>query len=351
MITDLDKFLVHPDTSIIDAMRAIDRGAIQVALVIDDDHRLLATLTDGDVRRGILRGVPLDAPVSHVMGSAPTFVKQQDGSGEALRLMRELTLHHIAVVDDVGCLVGIEYVNDLVGLEQLETWIVLMAGGLGTRLGSLTAKTPKPMINVGGKPLLESIIQNFSSQGFRNFYLSVNHCKEVLQDHFGDGSKLNVNIDYLVEDTPLGTAGALSLLPERPERPILVMNGDVLTSMKFDNLLRFHEDAGCEATMCGREFSTTVPYGVVKTDGSRLLGIEEKPTQNFLVSAGIYVLSPSTLDLIKPNTRLDMPALFSKLMVAGRTPMVFPVSEYWMDVGRINDLEQARSEYQEIFGA
>lgn len=350
MDSQIDAMLIGPQASLMDAARAIDDGGRQIALVVDADRRLLATVTDGDIRRGLLRGQGLDAAVSHVMRTGPTVVNVRDGREAALRLMRRNHVHQIPVVDDAGRVVGLEWLDDVLGLANRDTWVVLMAGGLGVRLRPLTEDLPKPMLPVGGRPLLESIIRNFAAQGYRRFFVSVNYRRDIVQQHFGDGSALDVQIEYLVEDRPLGTAGALSLLPERPSRPMIVMNGDLLTAMQFDTLIRFHEEHGGDATLCAREYTMQVPYGVVHVDGAHLTGIVEKPVHSHFVNAGIYALSPSALDLVPQDSPMDMPQLFQALLAGGRKATVFPVREYWIDIGRIDDLERARNEFDAVFG-
>ncbi|MEC9347186.1 MAG: nucleotidyltransferase family protein [Pseudomonadota bacterium] len=350
MKDQIESMLIGPGATLMDAARAIDAGGRQIAMVVDADRRLLATVTDGDIRRGLLRGFGLDAPVEKVMKANPTFVTAREGREAALRMMRRNHVHQVPVVDDAGRVVALEWLDDVLGLARRETWVVLMAGGLGVRLRPLTEDLPKPMLPVGGRPLLESIIRNFSAQGYRRFFVSVNYRRDIVQQHFGDGSDLDVQIEYLVEDRPLGTAGALSLLPARPPGPMVVMNGDLLTAMQFDSLVRFHEDHGSEATLCAREYTMQVPYGVVNVDGPNLTGIVEKPVHSHFVNAGIYALSPSALDLIPRDSPMDMPQLFNALLQRGRKATVFPVREYWIDIGRIDDLERARSEFDAVFG-
>jgi NDP-sugar pyrophosphorylase family protein len=225
-----------------------------------------------------------------------------------------------------------------------------MAGGLGKRLGSLTQSCPKPLLKIGGTPILEIIVNRLAEQGFRKLFISVNYRGEMIEDHFGDGARWTADIQYLREPERLGTAGALSLLPERPPQPFVVMNGDLLTKLNLKHLLDFHREHRAKATMCVREYQFQVPFGVVQADEHRLLGIDEKPTHRFLVNAGIYALDPDVLDLVPKNQMFDMPHLFEKLVATGHETMAFPIREYWMDIGRMDDLEQAASEYCEIFG-
>ena len=228
--------------------------------------------------------------------------------------------------------------------------VILMLGGQGTRLLPLTQETPKPMLSVGDKPLLETIVGNFAAQGFKNFYFSVNYKADIIERHFGEGSRFGINISYLYEKQPMGTAGALSLLPERPEGPLIVMNGDILTNSNFRHLIDFHRQNKAMATMCVREYEQQVPYGIVQTSGTKLQSITEKPMQTYFVNAGIYVIDPEALDYVPKGQYFDMPQLFDALKQADEDPAVFPIREYWLDIGRHEDLERARAEYGKIFG-
>lgn len=337
------------DVSVRDAIATIDRSRRQIALVADENGRLLATVTDGDVRRGILRGDDLDGSVSQVMHTSPTVVREGENDREVRRLIRERKLQHVPVVDAEGRLIDLATVEELFGVAPRQTRVVLMAGGLGTRLRPLTEKIPKPMLPVGGKPLLEQILGVFVDQGFQHISISVNYRKEMVQDHFGDGSKFGVDIDYIEEDEPMGTAGALSLLQQKPDRPFIVMNGDLLVSLRFDRLLKFHKETSAVGTMVVREYEYQVPYGVVRAEGDLMTGIEEKPTERYFVNGGIYVLSPEALDAIEPGKPLDMPTMLTNLKDDGERVAVFPMSEYWRDIGRIDDLEAARTEFDTIF--
>jgi dTDP-glucose pyrophosphorylase len=346
----LESILIRATAPILEAVKAIDRGVMQIALVVDSEQRLLGTVTDGDVRRSLLRGVSLQAPVSEIMNSRPVTLCSDEGRDGALRLMQRLSLHQVPLLDGEGRVIDLARIDDYVAAQTRDNWIVLMAGGLGTRLKPLTETIPKPMLPIGGRPLLEFIIRNIKEQGYQRFFISVNHMREVIQDHFGDGSSLGVRIEYLIESEFLGTAGALSLLPERPSNATIVMNADLLTSVGFDHLLQFHSDQGAEATMCAREFISQVPYGVIRFDGARLTEINEKPTQRYFVNAGIYALSPSVFDLIAKDRTLDMPNLFSTLIERKRSAAVFPIREYWLDIGRGDDLQRARNDFEMAFG-
>lgn len=342
---DLTHLLISPDASLQDAVAAIDRGVRQVALVVDGDMRLIAVVTDGNIRRGLLRGLGLDAPVAEVMTTNPIRIQQNKGIEAARRLMRQRQLHHMPIVDANERLIDLLWIDDIASPPCKTTSVILMAGGLGMRLRPLTESVPKPMLNIGGRPILEQILQSFSEQGFVKFILSVNYLGEMIREHFGDGSAFGVEIDYVEEPVRMGTAGALSLLPELPDEPVIVMNGDLLTSIRFDALLKFHHETDAAVTLCARQFDMQVPYGVIETEGTRLRGIVEKPVHSYFVSAGVYVLSPEVIAELEPGTPLDMPDLLARLTARGDTVSVFPLREYWLDIGRIEDLERARGEY------
>ncbi|WP_027363343.1 nucleotidyltransferase family protein [Desulfotruncus alcoholivorax] len=343
--------LVSPSTSILETIQVIDSVALQIALVVDSDGRLLGTVTDGDIRRAILKGLSLTEPVAGAMNPAPTVVLVNEDRREILAVMKAKNLRQIPVLDETGRVVGIEILEKLLKGGRKDNLVVLMAGGLGSRLRPLTQECPKPLLRVGSRPILETILHNFIEYGFERFYISVNYKADMIKKYFGDGSRWSVRIEYLEEEKLLGTAGPLSLLPEKTDLPLLVMNGDLLTRVNFDQLLQFHLDSRVLATMCVREFDLQVPYGVVKIDGHRLLGIDEKPVQRFFVNAGIYVLQPSVLELIPRAACYDMPDLFTHLVKHGRETAVFPVREYWLDIGRLSDYERANGEYEAIFGA
>jgi len=341
--------LVSPGTSIRETIRIMDRGALKIALVVDTEQRLLGTVSDGDVRRGILKGCALEDSVQQVMNTTPTTVPRHESRESILSLMRNKQMYQIPVVDDTGLLVGLEVIDTILAAPCRANWVVLMAGGLGSRLKQLTKDIPKPLLKVGDKPILETILANFIAQGFSRFFISVNYKSELIKDHFGDGSQWGVQIEYLHESKRLGTAGALSLLPEKPLLPLIVMNGDLLTKVDFGQLLDFHQEHRAAATMCVQEYHFEVPYGVVSVDGHRLLAISEKPVHRYFVNAGIYVLQPDNLNLIPHDAYSDMTSFFENLIHKQEETAVFPIREYWLDIGRIDDFEKAKSEYLEVF--
>jgi NDP-sugar pyrophosphorylase family protein len=280
----------------------------------------------------------------------PTTLLKGASAASAQRLMRERGLNHIPVVDPEGHIVALALREGMTGVEPRPTRVILMAGGLGMRLRPMTETVPKPMIPLGDKPLLERIVTRFQEQGFSRFTLSLNYLGHVIRDHFGDGAALGVEIDYVEETKRMGTGGALSLLGQRPDAPFVVMNGDILTTTSFGAMIDSHAETDSAVTICAREFNMQVPYGVLNTDGTTLVSMEEKPVHKHLVNAGIYALSPLVFEHIRENEPLDMPDLIDRVKDAGHKVSVFPVREYWMDIGQIEDLNRARAEYETVFG-
>jgi dTDP-glucose pyrophosphorylase len=343
---DWHRVAISVTTSLEDAILRIDETASQIALVVDDEGHLVGVLTDGDIRRAILRGRLLSSPVTEVMNVNSTVAPANLSREKILAMMRRHVIRHLPLIDDQGRVIDLVTLDDLIGVVERPNWVVLMAGGLGTRLHPLTEDRPKPMLPVGGRPILQRILESFVEQGFRHFFLSVNYKADIVKEYFGRGEKWGVRIDYLHEDRRLGTAGALSLLPSRPERPLVVMNGDLLTRAPFDQIVQFHDLHSTLATMVVREYDFQVPYGVVRLDGTKIRAIEEKPVQKFFVNAGIYVLSPDALNLIPAGGEyFDMPTLFERLAFMGSTTTAYPLREYWLDIGRIEEFERAQREW------
>lgn len=341
--------LVWSTGSVRDAIQAIDRGALQAAFVVDEHHRLLGLVTDGDIRRGLLRGIGLDESVRLVMNDSPVTVRPGTRREEILALMRRRAVRHIPVVTESQEILDVLLAEDLQRPSRLPNWVVLMAGGEGRRLRPLTEDVPKPLLRVGSKPLLETILTRFAEEGFHRFFISINYKGEMIEEYFGDGSKWGVRIEYLREKSKLGTAGSLSLLPEVPDQPVLVMNGDLLTNMSFVQLLQFHGESKAVATVCVREHVLQIPYGVVETRNQMLTALWEKPVQRFFINAGIYVLTQTALELVPPGTPMDMTALLKRLLDLGMPVGAYPIHEYWSDIGRFEDLERAQEEIAAVF--
>jgi len=345
----IEDIIVTEDTPIIDVLKIIDKSSKQLVLVIDENKKLLGTVSDGDIRRAILRGISLNDIVKNVYFKSPTVANINDSKEKIINICTTKKIHQIPIVDNDGNLIGLEILDELVSKETKPNKVILMVGGLGTRLRPLTENTPKPMLLVGGKPILETIIEKFASYGFVNIVLCVNYKSNIIRDYFGDGSSFGVNIEYISEDKRMGTAGALSLLREKPTEPFFVMNGDLLTKVNFEHLLNYHLSNSAMATMCVREYNLQVPFGVVKLENEKIKSIEEKPTHKFFVSAGIYMLSPDVCEYIPKNEFYDMPTLFEKLIELDRNVISFPIREYWLDIGRVEEFEKANREYHKVF--
>lgn len=331
--------------SIGEAVACLDRSGLQIALLVTAQDQLVGTITDGDIRRGLLRGLPLDAPAEEVAQTAPLVVPPSLDTSAVLQMMRANRIHQLPVIDEDRRVVGLQLWDDLDSVRERSNWMVVMAGGKGTRLRPFTEDCPKPMLEVGGKPMLEHIVGRARDEGIRKFILAIGYLGHMIENYFGDGSSLDVEIEYLREQQPLGTGGALSLLRERPTEPLLVTNGDVLTDVKYSEMLDYHRDHRAAATMAVRSYEWQHPFGIVHTDGIAIRGFEEKPVVRNHVNAGIYVLSPTALECLEPDQPCDMPTLFDRLRAAGRHAIVYPMHEPWMDVGRPDDLKNARDAY------
>ena len=342
--------LISPDATILEAMKLIDsNNPLLIALVVDSERRLLGTVTDGDIRRGILNSIPVEAPVKKIMHTEPVTLslncarKKYNINGSGCSNRRRI----IPIMDNQSRIIGIHKCN--VAKQTMKNSVFIMAGGLGTRLRPLTNDCPKPLLTVGDKPILEIILNNFIENGFSDFYLSINYKGEMIEEYFGDGSDKGISITYIKEKKRLGTAGSLSLLNTVPKHPLIVMNGDLLTKVNFQQLIDFHAANEVPATLCVREHDLQIPFGVAKVDDFKLAALEEKPVEKMFVNAGIYALNPETISLIPENQYYDMPDLFDTLLKTDNKPGVFPIREYWLDIGQMSEYEKADEVYATIF--
>jgi dTDP-glucose pyrophosphorylase/CBS domain-containing protein len=327
------------------AAEVLTSSSMRIVLVVDKENRLLGTITDGDIRRALMAGSAMSSLATSVMQKNPIAVNQGGSGRKALQIMREKDLLHLPVLVASGVVVGLETVRDLLFKEQRPNPVLLMAGGFGKRLYPLTREVPKPLLPVGEKPILQTILEQLTEGGFSQFFLAVHYRSEQVRAHFGDGSKWGVRIEYLEERQPLGTAGALSLLDQTMiDAPLLMMNGDLLTRLDFGELVDYHGEHGGLATMCVREYDFQIPYGVVHGDGDQVTDIIEKPVQKFFVNAGIYILEPELLGQCRPDEAIDMPDLLRQVVNDGRKVSMFPIHEYWLDIGRMEEYEQAQVE-------
>lgn len=314
-----------------------------MAVVTDHAGKLLGTVTDGDIRRAIIHDIKLTESVAKIMNISPLTASHNCDKKKLLEVMTERAMIIVPIVDEANRVTGLFDIHHLLNREKHRSNpVVIMAGGLGSRLSELTKDIPKPMLKVGNTPLLEHAINHLSEFGFKNIYLAVNYKAGVIKEHFGNGKKWNISIEYLHEEQKLGTAGALSLLPEISEEPFLVLNGDLLTNVDFDSLLKFHTDHEAFATMCVSRYEIQVPYGVAQFQGHRLLGVEEKPIQQFFINAGIYVFDPAVLKLVPKNQYFDITSLFDLIQKNQMEAAVFPIREQWIDIGQIEDFKRAQ---------
>lgn len=350
-MTNIEKIKLTVNSTIKEALQIIDQGAVKFAIVVDQNDKLLGTLSDGDIRRAILDGKNLDDKINLIYFKEPTIANINSTKDEILNLCTSKKIYQIPIVDNEGKVVSIDLLDELLKPETHPNKVILMVGGLGKRLRPLTETTPKPMLPVGGKPILQTIVEKFVRHGFVNIVMCVGYKSNIIQDFFDDGSKFGANIEYILEDKRMGTAGALSLLTTKPSEPFFVMNGDLLTNVNFEHLFEFHTLNNSMATMCVREYDFEVPYGVVNIENEKILSIEEKPIQKFFVSAGIYMLDAKCIDLIPEDEFYDMPTLFEKLIEENENVISFPLREYWLDIGRMEEYEKANKEYLEVFNA
>jgi dTDP-glucose pyrophosphorylase len=341
--------LIGPNTPLEEAISTLDRCALRIVMVVDEQRHLLGTLTDGDVRRAMLRHLPLNIPVNQVMCATPQTAQREWSRERVLSVMERGQLLQLPVVDAEGRVVGLETLHGLLDRRLLNNPVFLMAGGFGTRLHPLTHDCPKPLLKVGDKPILERILESFVNAGFHQFFISTHFLPEMIRAHFGDGKRWGVSIRYIHEDEPLGTGGALGLLPhDEIDQPMFMMNGDLLTTLNYRGLLDFHLEHTSFATMCVREYEHQVPYGVIQSKGHQIISMVEKPTQRFFINAGVYLLSPALVRSVKPGTRIDMPTLLQHGMSQGHEVNMFPVHEYWLDIGRLPDFERANNDFSAL---
>ncbi len=340
------KALLPADATLKQAIGNLDETALQIALVVSSDGTLIGSVTDGDIRRGLLRGLDLNSSIDAIIYREPLVVPPELGRDTALQLMQANKIHQLPVVDEHRRVVGLHLWDELMAPGQRPNLMVIMAGGQGTRLRPHTESCPKPLLPVGGKPMLEHIIVRARAEGFEHFVLAVHYLGHMIEDYFGDGDRWQVQIDYLRENSPLGTAGAISLLNPRPETPFIVSNGDVLTDIRYGELLDFHRHHSASATMAVRLHEWQHPFGVVHTNGVEIVGFEEKPIARSHINAGIYVLEPGVLNDLSTGEHCDMPTLFSRLQARAARTIVYPMHEPWLDVGRAADYTHAQEKMQ-----
>lgn len=351
-MADLGRYLVDPEMTIRAVMAGLGETA-GIALVVNQERQLIATVTDGDVRRAILAGIDLDRPVRVLTTrqrdpqySIPVTAPVETPSAQFLQIMTDNEIRHLPLIDSDGRVVDIVMLQDLIKDYELPMTAVVMAGGFGTRLRPLTDDIPKPMLPVGDKPLLEHIVDQLRTAGVKTVNITTHYKGDVIAKHFRDGRDFGMDIRYVDEAQPLGTAGALSLV-EPSDEPVLVINGDIITRVDLRAMLNFHDEHRAEMTVAVRQHETQVPYGVVRLDGVDISNIVEKPVQKFLINAGIYLISPQACRKIPVGRKYDMPDLIRLLLAEGHRVIGFPIQEYWLDIGRVDDYARAQADIKE----
>ncbi len=345
----LSDYLSKATISIREAAEKIDTNGRQLMLVVDDDEKLIGIVTDGDIRRGMLAGLGLDSPVKAIMGTNPVTVSEECTSQEAEAILHGLVINHIPIVDRAGRVVGIFTRDTIIHDEILPNTAVLMAGGEGVRLRPLTMDCPKPLLKIGGKPILETSIELLRDSGFRKFIITVQYLAEKIVEHFRDGSRWGVSIEYIHETEQLGTAGALRYLTSKLSEPLLVMNGDLLTRVNYKHLLHYHKKHQATATMCVKQVAQQIPFGVVELEGNEVRSIEEKPTSRYFINSGIYVINPEAVQAIPVTSQYHMTTFFGDLKAKGCKTIAYPIREYWQDIGQPEDFDSACKEFGKHF--
>ena len=341
--------IVTPDADLRDTLRALDKGAQKIALVCDDSNRLLAVVSDGDIRRGLLAELQMDDPVSCIANTTPRTAQQGITRKNIKEILIRERISVLPILDQENRVIELHTLESISESPELENPVFIMAGGFGTRLKPLTDNCPKPMLPIGDKPILRHTIERMKQQGFRNFYISTHYLPEQIEEHFGDGRSLGVKITYVHEEQPLGTGGALGLLPsDTIEKPLILLNGDILTDLDFVDFLESHDRKGADATMCLREQETSLAYGVVEVSESNVTAMVEKPTYRHLINTGIYVLSNSCVKSVQEGVRIDLPSLLERRIQDGRQVNAYKFYGKWIDIGQMSDYIRAQNEIKTL---
>lgn len=335
--------LLSSSATILDALEIINKEGLRIALVTDENNYLIGVVADGDIRRGLLKNLSLSDSITSIMNTSPTTAEIGTPKEELVERMREKGIFSIPLLQERK-IVGLEILQNVLNKPKYENPVFIMAGGFGTRLKPLTDSCPKPMLKIGNKPMLETIIRHFIKAGFSNFYISTHYMPEVIHNYFGNGEKLGIKIQYIHEDKPLGTGGALGLLPKyiSNDLPLIMINGDILTTIDFQSLLEFHMSQKADATICVREYSYQIPYGVINSSNNKIINMTEKPSYSYHVNAGIYVISPQIIKSVPKNYYIDMPTLLENHISENKSVFAYPIQEYWLDIGRIDDFNKAQ---------
>jgi dTDP-glucose pyrophosphorylase len=336
--------ILPTNANIQQAIRNLDQVAIKIVLVVNEAGKLEGTISDGDIRRGLLKGLDLNSQITSVIHYNALVVPPEMGRDMVIQLMVANKIQQIPVVDEHRYILGLHLWDEITTPPTRSNMMVVMVGGMGTRLRPHTENCPKPLLPIAGKPMLEHIIERAKLEGFRHFVLAIHYLGYMFEDYFSNGDRLGVRIDYLREQSPLGTAGALGLLNPPPDEAMVVTNGDVITDIRYGELLDFHIRHAATATMAVRVHEWQHPFGVVQTQGVEIVGFEEKPVARSHINAGVYVLEPDALSVLSADNHCDMPTLFERLQAQDKRTVAYPMHEPWLDVGRPDDLAQANTD-------
>lgn len=349
MKQQLDRYCLSENSTIKDALKIIDKNLIGAAFVIKTNEKVVGVITDGDIRRAFINGMNLDNKIDEIFNKDFKFVNNVYNKDKTKEFMLKNKIRQLPVLDENNKLIDICLLEDLMKYEEKDNYVFILAGGLGTRLRPLTNDIPKPMLKVGDKPILELIINQFKEFGFKNFIISINYKGEIIEEYFKDGKNFDVNIEYVREKKKLGTAGSIKLAESKFTKPFIVINGDILTGMNFDSFLNYHINNKFDITVGVRNYEMKIPYGVMVTEDLEIRSIEEKPTYNFYINSGIYVLDEKVLKYIPKDESCNMPDVINKIINQKGKSAVYSITEYWTDIGRVDDYYKANEDVKIYF--
>ncbi len=351
---DWKKIILSPEDTMEHAIKVMDDEALKMVIVADQNKKLLGTITDGDVRRGLIKHYSMNTQIKKIMHTNPTYCLQSESKESILSIMKAKNVLQVPIVDEDLKVVGLETINSFMGdnnktKQKIKSTVLIMAGGIGKRLLPITKETPKPLIKLNGKPIIENILIQLINSGFSKFFFSTHYQASKFKEYFGDGTDWGIHINYINEEKPLGTAGALGLLPKDIVSPLLVVNGDILTKVNYENLLNYHESNQSDCTVCVRKQDFEIPYGIINAENNLVSEINEKPIKTFFINAGIYVINPSLLSEIDGSKYVDMPNFLTDQIQKGIKINIFPVHEYWVDIGEHENLKKAEVDSVKLF--
>lgn len=351
MINNIEKILAYPYYSIKESLKLLDEGAKGIILVVDKERKLIGTITDGDIRRAILKGIELEEKIGEIMHKNPIKVKQETSREEIKDILIKNAIKELPIVDENYKVIDMITINDILLPEGKENPVIIMAGGLGTRLKDLTKEIPKPMLRIGNDPILQHIINNFKQYGYNKIFISVNYKAEIIENYFQDGYAYGVKIEYIKEHKRLGTAGGIKLVEDFIDKPFFVINGDIFTNLNLENMMVFHKNNHFDITVGTRKHSFQIPYGVVKAEENSIIDVEEKPTIECLINAGIYCLNPKVIRLIPKDKYFEITDLIEICIKKGLKVGSYEVKDYWMDIGRIEDYDKVKNDVCDLISA